>query len=121
VIGVSAGIAYGVSYLSRQKWRNLQIVTSYANDPRYHGLGNLLNPHNRSVFGLKFAYEEVPNGLIPFDYDAFEAYPGRSGGSVVTNLNTGRADYLPVPRRDEHFHSAAGLLRHAAAVPHLPH
>ena len=34
VIGVSAGIAYGVSYVSRQKGRNLEIVTKYANDKR---------------------------------------------------------------------------------------
>lgn len=113
-IGVSAGIAYGVSYLSRQKWRNLKIVTSYANDPRYVGVGNLFNPRNRSLFGLKFAYEDVPNGLIPFDYDAFEAYPGQVE-AVVTNLATGRADYLPVPRRDEHFQ----VLQASCAMPLL--
>lgn len=113
-IGVSAGIAYGVSYLSRQKWRNLKIVTSYANDPRYVGLGNLLNPRNRSLFGLKFAYEVVPNGPVPFDYDAFAAYPGQVE-AVVTNLNTGRADYLPVPRRDDRFE----VLQASCAMPLL--
>ena len=30
VIGVSAGIAYGVSYVSRQFGRNLEILTKYA-------------------------------------------------------------------------------------------
>lgn len=113
-IGVSAGIAYGVSYLSCQKWRNLKIVTSYANDKRYVGVGNLLNPRNRSLFGLKFAYEEVPNGPIPFDYEAFAAYPGEVE-AVVTNLNTGRADYLPVPRRDKHFE----VLQASCAMPLL--
>ena len=34
-IGVSAGITYGVSYLSRQKRRNLQLLMHYANDRRY--------------------------------------------------------------------------------------
>jgi len=114
MIGVSAGIAYGVSYLSRQKWRNLQIVTTFANDPRYMGWGNFLNPANRSYFGLKFAYEDVPNYLIPFDYGAFAAYPGEVE-AVVTNLDTGRADYLPVPRRDEHF----VLLQASCAMPVL--
>jgi predicted patatin/cPLA2 family phospholipase len=114
VIGVSAGIAYGVSYVSRQKWRNLHIVTRYANDPRYMSWGNLFNPHNRSYFGLKFAYEDVPNGLIPFDYDAFAAFPGEVE-AVVTNLNTGRADYLPLPRRDDHF----TLLQATCAMPLL--
>ena len=113
-IGVSAGIAYGVSYLSRQKWRNLQIVCNYANDKRYMSLRNLLNPNNRSYFGLKFAYERIPNELIPFDYDAFARFPG-DVEAVVTNLATGRADYLPVPRKDEHF----VILQATCAMPIL--
>ncbi|MCI9011720.1 patatin family protein [Oscillibacter sp.] len=98
-LGVSAGIAYGVSYLSRQSRRNLQLICHYANDKRYMGFRNLADPRNRSYFGLRFAYETIPNELIPFDYDAFAAYPGRAE-AVVTNLNTGEAEYLPVPRRD---------------------
>ena len=33
VIGVSAGIAYGVSYVSRQPRRNLEVVTRFAPRP----------------------------------------------------------------------------------------
>lgn len=98
-LGVSAGIAYGVSYLSRQSRRNLQLACHYANDKRYMGFRNLADPRNRSYFGLKFAYETIPNELLPFDYDTFSAYPGRAE-AVVTNLLTGEAEYLPVPRRD---------------------
>lgn len=111
-VGVSAGIAYGVSYLSRQKRRNLQLLTTFANDRRYMGMGNFLNPRNRSYFGLKFSYETIPNQLLPFDYAAFEAYPG-TVEAVVTNLNTGKADYLPVPRRDAHNE----LLQASCAIP----
>lgn len=114
VVGVSAGIAYGVSYVSRQKWRNLHILSSYARDPRYMGWRNLADGHNRSYFGLKLAYEDIPNSLIPFDYDTFSAFPGEVE-AVVTNLNTGRADYLPVPRRDGHFL----LLQATCAMPLL--
>ena len=98
-IGVSAGLAYGVSYLARQPRRNLKLVTTYANDPRYMSLRNLANPKNRSYFGLKFVYETIPTRLLPFDYDSFDAYPG-TVEAVVTNLNTGLAEYLPLPRRD---------------------
>ena len=98
-LGVSAGIAYGVSYLSRQSRRNLQIICNYAHNKRYMGFRNLADPRNRSYFGLRFAYETIPNELIPFDYDAFDAYPGRAE-AVVTNLTTGEAEYLPVPRRE---------------------
>ena len=54
-VGVSAGIAYGVSYLSRQNRRNLKLLTTYANDKRYMGVGNFLDRRNRSYFGLKFS------------------------------------------------------------------
>ena len=113
-IGVSAGIAYGVSYLSRQKRRNLQLLMHYANDRRYMGWGNFFDPRNRSYFGLKFAYDTIPNELLPFDYDTFEAYSGQVE-AVVTTLNTGKAEYLPVPRRDEHFL----LLQATCAMPLL--
>ena len=99
VIGVSAGIAYGVSYVSRQPRRNLEVVTRFARDRRYMGLRNLTARDNRCYFGLEFAYSTIPNQLIPFDYDTFAAFPGEVE-AVVTNLNTGKADYLPVPRRD---------------------
>ena len=99
VIGVSAGIAYGVSYVSKQPRRNLEVVTRFAPDRRYMGLRNLTDRHNRSYFGLEFGFSTIPNELVPFDYDAFAAFPGEVE-AVVTNLNTGKADYLPVPRRD---------------------
>jgi predicted patatin/cPLA2 family phospholipase len=97
-VGVSGGIAYGVSYLAKQKRRNLKLLTSYANDPRYMGWRNLANPKNKSYFGLKFAYETIPTQLLPFDYDAFDAYPG-TVEAVVTNVNTGLAEYHEVNRR----------------------
>lgn len=111
-VGVSAGIAYGVSYLSRQNRRNLKLLTTYANDKRYMGVGNFLDRRNRSYFGLKFSYETIPNELLPFDYETFAAYPG-TVEAVVTNLNTGRAEYPEVPRKDEHFL----LLQATCAIP----
>ncbi|MGI5962610.1 MAG: patatin-like phospholipase family protein [Lawsonibacter sp.] len=112
LIGVSAGIAYGVSYLSRQPRRNLEVVTRFAPDRRYMGMNNLADKENRSYFGLEFAYEKIPNELIPFDYDAFEAYPGQVE-AVVTNLDTGMAEYLEVPRRDLH----SKLIQASCAMP----
>lgn len=102
VVGVSAGIAYGVSYISKQKKRNLEILMRYANDKRYMGKGNLLKRDNRSYFGIKFVYETIPNELVPFDYETYAAYPGRVD-AVVTDLNTGKAAYIEVPKQDEHF------------------
>ena len=112
LVGVSAGIAYGVSYLSRQPRRNLKVVTTYAPDHRYMGMNNLADKSNRSYFGLKFAYDTIPNELISFDYDAFAAYPGQVE-AVVTNLNTGKADYMEVPRLDRN----SQLLQATCAMP----
>lgn len=111
-LGVSAGIAYGVSYLSQQNRRNLKLVTTYAGDHRYMGWRNMVSPKNRSYFGLKFAYETIPQELLPFDYDAFEAYPG-TVEAVVTNLESGLAEYLPVPRRE----GSSKLLQASCSIP----
>ena len=113
-VGVSAGMAYGVSYLSRQKRRNLKLLMHYANDRRYMGLRNWINPRNRCYFGLEFAYETIPNRLVPFDYDTFAAYPGLAE-AVVTDLTSGRAAYLQGPRRDDTFL----LLQATCAIPLL--
>ncbi len=110
VIGVSAGIAYGVSYVSRQPRRNLEVVTRYAPDRRYMGVNNLRG--SGSYFGLDFVYDVVPNELVPFDYDAFAAFPGEVE-AVVSNLNTGKADYLAVPRDDRH----SVVLQASCAMP----
>lgn len=114
VVGVSAGIAYGVSYVSKQPRRNLEVVTRFARDPRYMGVGNLADKRNRCYFGLKFAYDTIPNQLVPFDYDTFAAFPGQVE-AVLTDLNTGRADYLPVPRRDRE----SRVLQASCAMPLL--
>ena len=113
VIGVSAGAAYGVSYVSGQQGRNLEVATRFAPDKRYMGMGNLLRRDNRSYFGLDFTFRQIPEELVPFDYDAFAAWPGKME-AVVTNLNTGEADYLEVPRDRE---GSSLLLQASCALP----
>lgn len=90
-IGVSAGISDAYSYISRQIGRNLQIVEAYRNDERYLGPKNLLRC--RSVFGLDFVFDEIPNRLIPFDMKTFLSYKGKFVVGV-TNARTGKSEYL---------------------------
>lgn len=90
-IGVSAGITNGFSYVSKQKGRNLEILRQYRHDKRYIGAGNFLKC--RSLFGLQFAFEEIPNRLIPFDWDTFAQYEGTYLVGV-TNARTGETEYL---------------------------
>ena len=112
VVGVSAGIAYGVSYVSRQPRRNLEILTRFANDRRYMGLNNLIDRKNRSYFGLEFSYCTIPNELVPFDYQTYAAFPGKVEAGV-TNLDTGEAEYREVTCEDKHF----TLLQATCAMP----
>ena len=113
LVGVSAGIAYGVSYISKQQGRNLEVATRFAPDKRYMGLGNLLDRKNRSYFGLDFTFRRIPEELVPFDYETFAAYPGQME-AVVTNMATGQADYLEVPRDRE---GSSLLLQASCALP----
>lgn len=115
VVGVSAGIAYGVSYVSGQEGRNLEIVTRYARDERYMGAGNMLRRRNHySYFGLDFVYDDIPNVLIPFDYDAYNAFEGMVEAGV-TNLLTGKTDYYTMDCTDRQLI----LLRASCAMPLL--
>ena len=114
VIGVSAGIAYGVSYVSKQSRRNLDIMVRYINDKRYMGWENLLGRGNHAYFGLDFVFETIPKQLVPFDYDTFAAYPGEVE-AVVTNMDTGRPEYFPVERGDDRLK----LLQATCALPFL--
>lgn len=100
VIGVSAGIANGISYTSGQIGRSLEISKKYMSDKRYMGFRYMFKKGNRSYYNIKFVFEELPNKYVPFDYEAFKNYKGEVI-AVVTNLKTGKAEYLPVDRNDK--------------------
>lgn len=102
LIGVSAGISYGVSYISKQKGRNIEVAEKYMGDERYMGLSHLLNKKEKSFYNIPFVFDEVPNKLEPFDYEEFCRFPGKVE-AVVTNIHTGSAEYMEVPKDDRKF------------------
>lgn len=102
VIGTSAGIAYGVSYASKQIGRNRDVSVTFMHDKRYMGLKHFLNPKNRSYYNLDFVFSRIPNQEIPFDYKTFESFEG-DVLATVTNIRTGRAEYLKVSATDTTF------------------
>lgn len=109
-IGVSAGISNGFSYISKQPKRNLEILENYRNDKRYIGARNYIKC--KSLFGLDFLFDEIPNNLIPFNMDAFM----RHSGTVlvgVTNARTGKSEYLDGKDVDE----KSTMLRATCAIP----
>ncbi len=101
-IGVSAGVAYGLSYLSKQRGRNEDFSRKYMHEPRYMGFRHLFDPKKRCYYNLEFDFDEIPNKLVPFDYETLAAFPGPAI-SVVTNVRTGRAEYMQVPPYETHW------------------
>jgi predicted patatin/cPLA2 family phospholipase len=89
LIGVSAGAAYSVSYVSRQYQRNLE-VNRFAKDKRYCSLGNYLKLG--TYFDWDFVYHTIPTQIIPFDYEAYNQSSSHLH-VVVTNISTGKPEY----------------------------
>ena len=113
VIGVSAGISFGVSYSSRQFERNLRILKNYEEDKRYMGVRHLLDRRNRSYYNLEFVFETVPKELVPFDYETFYGRKEQCV-AVVTRLDSGEAEYIEMPV-DDNFN----VLKASCALPIL--
>ena len=109
-IGVSAGIADGVSYVSKQPQRNLEIMQKYRNDKRYMSRSNWKN--SKSIFGLDFIFDDIPNKLIPFDMETFRAYDGTCLVGV-TNAESGQIEYKSAMDMDDKF----TMLRATCALP----
>ncbi len=104
LIGTSAGVANGISYVSSQRGRGLEIGLKYLPEKRYMGLKHLINPKNRSLYNLKFVFDDIPNIHLPFDYEAYD----NSGCEVIaalTNIETGKAEYIPVTSEDKQWKS----------------
>ena len=59
-------------------------------DKRYMGMRHLLNRKEHAYYNTKFVFEEVPNEILPLDYDALARFPGEIE-AAVTNIHTGKA------------------------------
>ena len=93
VIGVSAGAANGCSFLSGQKGRSIDYHTKYCTDPRFVSLKSFLKTGD--VVGADFAYHELPEKLVPYDYEAFDNC-GIPFFVTVANLETGKPEYIKI-------------------------
>ena len=110
VIGVSAGACHGASYVSNQRGRSYKVNTEYLGDSRYLSFKNYLK--TKSLFGMDFLFDEIPNKLNLFDYDHFlsskcEFVIG------VTDVQTGK----PVYFGKEHLNKDNTVLRASSSIP----
>jgi len=97
VYGVSAGACHMCSYLSRQRGRALDVSIDYLEGGKYCSVQSLLTTGD--LFNVDMCYHMIPDYLHPFDHEAFAQYEGKAY-SVVTNIATGRPEYLRL--RDMH-------------------
>lgn len=91
--GVSAGACALCSFLSGQRGRAYHVNVDYLDDRNYCSLYSLLKTGD--LFGEEMCYHRIPDELYPYDYEAFNQYQG-TFYSVVTNIETGRAEYIPI-------------------------
>jgi predicted patatin/cPLA2 family phospholipase len=110
-IGVSAGACNGVSYVSKQRGRNLRVNLDYIKDPRYIGLGNM--KREGSVFGMHFIFHEIPEKYEPFDYDTFFENPCEFI-TVVTDVETGKPAYFDKEELRQHDNT---ILEASSSIP----
>ncbi|MBD1380400.1 patatin-like phospholipase family protein [Metabacillus arenae] len=91
LIGVSAGACMAASYLSKQKGRNKKVNIELVSHPKYLSFNNYLR--YRQLFGMDFLFDEIPNKIVPYDFEAFR----NSGSSFVvgtTDIETGEPVYF---------------------------
>ncbi|KPU27934.1 patatin [Caloranaerobacter sp. TR13] len=91
IIGVSAGACNASSYISRQKGRSIKINLDYAKDDRYISYKNLIT--KGSIFGMDFIFNEIPNKLVPFDFETFNKAKEKFI-IVATDCKTGQPVYF---------------------------
>lgn len=91
VIGVSAGVIHGCSYVAGQKGRSIRYYKRYCTDWRFMSFWNFLLTGD--VVGERFCYHDLPDRLDPFDYEAF-ARSKTEFYATCSNIETGRPEYL---------------------------
>ena len=110
IIGVSAGVLFGVNYLSKQKGRAIRYNKKFAKDKRYMGMRSFLTTGN--IINKDFAYYEIPFKIDVFDEETFEK-SDTDFWATVTNIETGEAEYLKLTNVFEQME----LLRATSAMP----
>jgi len=98
IIGVSAGAANSISYISGQYGRNKEVYHTFAPKKEYLSLSNFIK--TGSMFGMKYVFFDVTRKYLPFDYDAFKN-SDKKLTIVATNIEDGKAFYKVVDDLDD--------------------
>ncbi len=111
MVGVSAGIAFGCNYKSRQAGRALRYNVRFARDKRYSGIRSLLKTGN--YYNAYFAYRLVPTHYDVFDYNVFDDSPMECY-AVCFDVKTGEGVYQRLDHVNDDFFE---WIRASASMP----
>ncbi len=93
IIGVSAGACNALDYVSQQIGRTKQCMIHENKEYSYFDFKKMLK--TKSLLDMDLMFDKFPNAIYPFDYDTFFQSEAECE-IVVTNCNTGKAEYLTV-------------------------
>jgi predicted patatin/cPLA2 family phospholipase len=114
IYATSAGVLFGVNYLSGQKGRAIRYNKRFSRDKRYMGLYSLVTSGN--IINRDFAFYEVPFTLDVFDDEAYKKSKTKVV-ATVTNVQTGGVEYMEIGSVLEQME----VLRAASAMPFVSH
>ncbi|PJI09626.1 MULTISPECIES: patatin-like phospholipase family protein [Clostridium] len=112
VSGVSMGACNAASYVSKQRGRTKAVTVDLAPDPRYISIKNFIK--HRSIFNMDFIFDEVPNKLVPFDFETFSSSPQKLIIGT-TDCLTGNEVYFDKTSNDD----ILNIIRASSSLPFI--
>lgn len=114
IVGVSAGACSGASYASRQKGRNWKVHVEHPSRKEFMGIRHLLRTGN--YFNTRFAFEEIPYRLAPFDEKTFYGNPAEFD-VLATSRSTGKS--VVFTKQDQRRFGLNRILLASSSIPLL--
>ena len=112
-VGVSAGACNGLSYMSGQRGRAKSSNIDLMEKHHYVGFKYLLT--QGCIMDFKLLFEDFPEKIIPYNYDAYFSNPDRFV-MVTTNCLTGKAEYFEEKTSAERVMS---IVRASSSLPYV--
>lgn len=115
VLSVSVGTCNAIDYVSKQRGRTRACMI-----PRGRNIPPICWKNifiKGKLINLDMVFDEYPNRLVPFHYEAFWD-SGIKSEYVVTNCLTGRAEYFSVPL-DKDAKRLMNICRASCSMPYL--
>jgi len=110
IVGVSAGVLFGVNYLSKQRGRAIRYNKRFAKDRRYMGISSFIRTGN--IINKDFAFYDVPYNLDVFDQEEYQK-SNTDFYATITNVETGKPEYVKIKNVFEQME----VLRATSAMP----